>query len=110
MNAMASQITGVSSVCSTVGSGADQRKYQVSASLAFVRGIHRSPASNEDNVSTWWRHHIVSIQIECPTPIVGRYVAIGLLSLDSTYLVLQEVEVYAIPGECKLAIGSVNRE
>ena len=108
MNAMASQITGVSIVCSTVGAGADQRKYQVSASLAFVRGIHRWPASNEENVSTWWCHHIVSIQIECPTPIVGRYVAIGLLGF--TYLVLQEVEVYAIPGECKLAIGSVNRE
>ena len=34
---MASQITSVSTVCSTVGSGADQRKHQSSASLAFVR-------------------------------------------------------------------------
>ena len=41
MNAMASQITGVSIVCSTVCSGADQRKHQSIASLAFVRGIHR---------------------------------------------------------------------
>ena len=39
MNAMASQITGVSSVCPTVCLGADQRKRQSSASLAFVRGI-----------------------------------------------------------------------
>ena len=31
----------VSIVCSTVGSGADQRKHQSSASLAFVWGIHR---------------------------------------------------------------------
>ena len=30
-------------VYSTVYSGADQRKYQGSASLAFVRGIHRGP-------------------------------------------------------------------
>ena len=37
---MVSQITGISFVCSTVCSGADQRKYQSSASLAFVRGIH----------------------------------------------------------------------
>ena len=29
--------------CSTVGSGADQRKHQSSASLAFVRVIHRWP-------------------------------------------------------------------
>ena len=37
MSAMASQITGASVVCSTVCSGADQRKHQSSASLAFVR-------------------------------------------------------------------------
>ena len=37
---MASQITSVSTVYSTVCSGAD-KKYQSSASLAFVRGIHR---------------------------------------------------------------------
>ena len=36
MSKMASQITGVSIVCSTGGSGADQRKHQSSASLAFV--------------------------------------------------------------------------
>ena len=43
IGAMAYQITGISIVCSTVGSGADQRKQQSSASLAFVRGIHRLP-------------------------------------------------------------------
>ena len=43
MRAVAFQITGVSIVCSLVCSGADQRKHQSSASLAFVRGIHRSP-------------------------------------------------------------------
>ena len=40
-SAMASQIAGVSIVYSTVCSGADDRKHQTSASLAFVRGIHR---------------------------------------------------------------------
>ena len=39
---MASEIIGVSIVCSTVGSGTDHRKHQSSASLAFVRGIHWS--------------------------------------------------------------------
>ena len=43
MSAMASQTTGVLIVYSTVCSGADQRKHQSSASLAFVRGIHRWP-------------------------------------------------------------------
>ena len=46
MCAMASQITGVFIVCSTVGSGADHRKHQSSASLAFVRGIHRWPVNS----------------------------------------------------------------
>ena len=43
---MASQIVGVSIVCSTVCSGADQRKYRGSTPLAFVRGIHRSPVDS----------------------------------------------------------------
>ena len=45
MSAVASQITSVSIVCATVGSGADQRKHQSSASRAFVRGIHRWPVN-----------------------------------------------------------------
>ena len=43
MNAVASQITSLTIVNSTVYSGADQRKHQSSASLAFVRGIRRWP-------------------------------------------------------------------
>ena len=62
MNAMESQITGVFIVCSTVGSGANQRKHQSSASLVFVWVIHRwiprPKASNAENVSIWWRHHV----------------------------------------------------
>ena len=46
MSAIAPQITCVSIVCSTVGSGADQRKHQSSASLAFVPGIHRWPVNS----------------------------------------------------------------
>ena len=42
MSAMASQITGLTIVYSTV-SGADQWKHQSSVSLAFVKGIHRRP-------------------------------------------------------------------
>ena len=41
LSAVASQITNVSIVCSTVGSDADKRKHQSFASLAFVRGIYR---------------------------------------------------------------------
>ena len=49
MGAMASQITSLSSICSTVCSGADQRKHQISASMAFVRGIHQWPVNSPHN-------------------------------------------------------------
>ena len=46
MSAMASQITGPSTVYPTVYSGADKRKQQSSASLSLVRGIHRWPMNS----------------------------------------------------------------
>ena len=45
MSAMAYQITSRTIAYSTVYSGADQRKHQSSASLAFVMGIHRWPVN-----------------------------------------------------------------
>ena len=60
MGAMASQITSLAIVYSTVYSGSDQRKHQSSASLAFVRwpvnSLHKM-ASNAEKVSIWWRNH-----------------------------------------------------
>ena len=63
MGAMASQITSLPIVYSTVYSSTVQRKHQSSASLAFVWGIHRWPVnsphkktSNAENVSIWRRH------------------------------------------------------
>ena len=68
MSTMASQMTSLTIVCSTVYSGVDERKHQSSASLAFVRGIHREPVNSPhkngqlqhaENVSIWWRHHVM---------------------------------------------------
>ena len=63
MGAMASQITSLTIVYSTVYSDADQRKHQSSASLAFVQGIHRGLVNSphkwpvtRKNVSIWWRY------------------------------------------------------
>ena len=68
MSAVASQTTSLTIVYPTVYSGTDQRKHQSSASLAFVRGIHRWPVSSphkwpvtRKNVSIWWRHHVLLI-------------------------------------------------
>ena len=45
MTMLASQITSLAVVYSIVYSGVDQRKHQSSASLAFVRDIHRGPVN-----------------------------------------------------------------
>ena len=46
LSTMASQITSLTIVYSTVCTGADERKHQSSTSLAFVRGIHRWPVNS----------------------------------------------------------------
>ena len=46
MGAIASQITSLTIIYSTVYSDADQRKRQSSAPLAFVRGNHRWPVNS----------------------------------------------------------------
>ena len=60
MGLIASQITSLAIVYSIVYSDAEQSKHQRSASLAFLRGIHRGPvnappppqmAGNAENVS-----------------------------------------------------------
>ena len=55
MATMASQITSTSIVYLTVCSDPDQRKYQSSASLAFVRGIHRWPVNSPHKGPATWK-------------------------------------------------------
>ena len=64
MGAIASQITSLTIIYSTVYSGADHRKRQSSALLALCAG--NSPVTGEfpaqrasyaENLSIWWRHH-----------------------------------------------------
>ena len=55
LSAMASQITSDPVVCSIVGSGADQRKHEGSASLAFMRGIHRWPVNSPHKRPVTWK-------------------------------------------------------
>ena len=60
LSVMLSQITSLTIVYSTVHSAVDQRKYQSSMSLAFVRVTSKFPAqraSNAENDFIWWRHH-----------------------------------------------------
>ena len=55
MGTMASQITGLTIVYSTVYSGAHQGKHQSSASLAFVQGSHRRPKNFPHKWPVTWK-------------------------------------------------------
>ena len=67
MGPMVPPITSPTIAHSTVHSDAHQRKHQSSASLAFVRGIHRWLVKLPNNwpvtrkCSIWWRHHDVNL-------------------------------------------------
>ena len=81
----ASQITSLGIVYSTVYSGVNQRKHQSSASLAFVRRIHRGPvnsphkrASNAENGFIWWRHHVLHTRRRHANP--RKHVSFHLLT------------------------------
>ena len=54
MIAKASQITSLTIVYTTVYSGADKRKHQSSASLAFVQGIHWWPVNSLHKRPVMW--------------------------------------------------------
>ena len=63
MVAIASEISSLTIVYSIVYSGADQKKYKSSASLAYVRGIHWWPVNSTHKwpvtrifFSNWWCH------------------------------------------------------
>ena len=64
MGAMASQITSLTVVYSTVYLGADQSQHQKLRVTGLCVGNSPVPgefpaqmASNAENVSIWWRHH-----------------------------------------------------
>ena len=76
MDAMASQITGVSVVYSTVCSGAEQKKskFRVTGLWGeFTGEFPAQKASKAQNVSIWWRHHETAID-----GTVQKYLAMSL--------------------------------
>ena len=97
MGAMTSQITSLTIVYSSVYSGTDQRKHQNSASLAFVRGLHRWPVNSphkrpvkrkmflfNDVIMGWWQYfqwrHIMVLYITRDAlPCYDSFVQVCLL-------------------------------
>ena len=109
MGAIASQITSLTIVYLTVYSGADQRKHQSCASLAFVRGIHRWPVNSPLKwpvtrkcfhlmTSSWliysavvhWFHLYASLHVWRPDPRQKRWLTQNSCSVtDNGYLETQ---------------------
>ena len=94
MGAIASLITSLTIVYASVYSSAYQRKHQGSASLAFVRGIHRGhkwPVTAE-NVSIRWRHHEIPEMgkvFQCQD-VIMQFVALWTLHNLCWFETLQE--------------------
>ena len=124
MSAMASQITSVSIVCSSVYLGADQRKLQSFASLAFVRGIHRSPVDSPYKgqqrrkcfhlmTSSWLRYiinhqwsewsinvHVYSTSKRIPHNATIRYILWNMHGIVVSYFVV--VMLSCVTNPCHL--------
>ena len=95
------QITSLTIVYSTVYSDADQRNHQSSASLAFVRGIHREPMNSphkwpvtrkmfpfdhghhDNKTNIWWIPSLVQLNIEWNNP--ATYIVTGTLKSMRLY-------------------------
>ena len=62
MSAMTSQITGVSIICSSVGSGEDKKTSKLRVTGLWARNwpvdgeFPAQKANNAENVSIWWCH------------------------------------------------------
>ena len=109
MSVMASQITSVSIVYSSVCSGENQNKRQRSASLAFVRGIHRWPI-NSPHKAKGQQHGICShlMTSSCGTndSIRVRHVsstprAVSLITTEKESLLYAYQWFYTFPLICQ---------
>ena len=107
-------ITSLTSVYSNVYLGVDQRKHQSSASLAFVRGIHRSPVNSPykwpvtrkmfpfDDVIMWSGGAYLFILHWChlATKITGNSTACSTASSHQQHRIHQSFAVALSDGKC----------
>ena len=125
MSAIASRITSIAIVCSTVYSGADKRKHQSSPSLAFGVGNGEFPtpkASNAENVSIWWRYHVmVSIRLsnwilccekeKCPafsSKIIHKCMNIAIYSVLASYFLNRVIQMLSVESHIIFTFCSCN--
>ena len=108
MTTMASQITSLTVVYSTVHSDADQRKHQSSASLAFVWGIHRDrwiPRTKGQlrgkcfhlMTSSWFTHTCILVAF------VRQWCDIGSSPwIDTRFQTMHPFPIHALRSHCSL--------
>ena len=103
---MASQITGVSIVCSSVSSGADKRKHQSSASLAFVWGIHRWPVNSPHKGQLRGKcFHLITSSCLSPRWLPSRFpLMIPLIGMFGVYFSNSFLLVIHIQWKLRLAV------
>ena len=101
MGAIASHITSLTIVYTTVYWDSDQSKHQSSASLAFVWGIHRGQrASYAENVSIWWRHH--GKLIDCGHTAVSFCIILLLCHCHNCIVLIQSAWWTLFVASCNL--------
>ena len=84
MTTIASQITSLTVVYSIVRSGADQWKHQSPGEFPAQR------ASNAENVSIWWRHHVI-IHVTAIVPDIDMTIKILLCMILTTVFISEPV-------------------
>ena len=102
---MASQITSLTIVYSTVYSGADQRKHQSSASLSFVRGIHRWPVNSPHKGPVTWKMfpfndvimEVYKMVIQSPDQILDWRVKLNLFVVVAVTFILKKSSQHIQP-------------
>ena len=97
MSTMSSQITGVSIVYSTVFSGADQRRHQSSAPLAFARGIHRWPMNSPHKGPITWNMFSFSDVIMC---VVNGFHYVSMFVMLHPYELFSSFHICALSNDC----------
>ena len=89
MGTIASQITSLTIVYSTFYSDADHKKHQSSASLAFVRGLHRGPVNSPHK----WPVTLKMFPFDDVIMNIKQWCALGVLlcSYDAMLLFLRSL-------------------
>ena len=99
MGAMASQITSLTIVYATIYSDPDQRKHQRSASLAFVRGIHRWPGNSPHKGPVTRKMFLFD-------DVIMRHDRTGVsaISLSQRYITLSKIDRIVASGTSAFSI------